>query len=88
MGVTMLLFRYNRYLAALDIFGVITVILIAFYLTWPEGTRLSQTQDGMVANILSEMAGIWLSVRLIDFFINGMNGTTGCASRVSALRVC
>lgn len=61
--------RYNRYQFALDLFGALSLALIVLYLLIPDGSRLSNTQDGMIANVLSEMVGIWISVRLIGFFI-------------------
>jgi hypothetical protein len=64
------LFRgYNRYQFALDCFGMTSLALVVVYLLIPEGSRLSNTQDGMLANVLSEMVGIWIAVRLIGFFI-------------------
>jgi hypothetical protein len=60
---------YNRYVQALDIFGLVSTLLVVIYLVWPDGYRLADKQDGMIANILSELVGIWVGVRLIDFFI-------------------
>ncbi len=60
---------YNIYLKILDAFGLLSVALIALYLFEPESWRFSERQDGMVANVLSELIGIYIGVRLIDFFI-------------------
>jgi hypothetical protein len=64
-----MVFRYNRYLMALDVFGLISATAVAAYMLLPDEWRLRSNQDGMVANVLSEFVGIWVSVRLIDFFI-------------------
>jgi hypothetical protein len=65
--------RYNRYSAALDIFGAASLTILYFYWTRkvPNTPIWSMTdpQEAMFANILSELIGIWISVRLISFFI-------------------
>ena len=62
-------FRYNAYLFALDIFGVISAGAVIAYIFVPEALKLSdQRVDGMVANVLSELVGIYISVRLIEWF--------------------
>jgi hypothetical protein len=61
-------FRYNRYLFALDLFGVLSASAVAAYLFCPQLQLSDSRQDSMVANVLSELVGIYVAVRLIELF--------------------
>ena len=62
--------RYNKYILALDIFGILSTALTILYLVGPDYLKPADPrEDGMLANVLSELIGIWVSVRLIEFFI-------------------
>jgi hypothetical protein len=61
-------FRYNVYLFFLDVFGVLSILGVAGYLLLPADRPWSSTTDSMIANVLSEMIGIYVAVRLIEFF--------------------
>jgi hypothetical protein len=66
-------YRYNKYHAALDCYGVAALVIVLLYMfalpSDVNARRWSPTNDSMIANILSELIGIYVSVRLIDFII-------------------
>lgn len=62
-------FRYNRYLFFLDIYGFLSATLVIGYLVLPAERPWSSPTDSMIGNVLSELIGIYVSVRLIEFFM-------------------
>lgn len=76
--------RYPNYLRYLDAFGVTSIASAAFYVLLPNEARPEAHLDGLWGNFSSEMIGIWLSVRLIDWIIRSHESST--KARVRTIR--
>lgn len=76
--------RYPNYLRYLDAFGVLSVVSAAVYVLLPYEARPETRLDGLWGNFSSEMIGIWLSVRFIDWIIRSHESST--KARVRTVR--
>ncbi len=61
--------RYPKYLRYLDSFGFFALASAVIYAWIPENVRPESHLDSLWGNLSTEMLGIWLSVRLIDWII-------------------
>jgi hypothetical protein len=76
--------HYPKYLRYLDSFGAIAVVSAIVYVRLPDTDRPEPHLDGLWGNLTSEMIGIWLSVRLIDWIIRAHDSFT--KARVRTVR--
>lgn len=76
--------RYPRYLMALDAFGVLAISSALAFVLCPEALRPSDRIDSLWANLATEMIGIWVGVRLIDWIIRRNESAT--KARVRTVR--
>jgi len=75
---------YPKYLRYLDFFGLCAFSSAAFYIWLPEGDRPETHLDNLWGNLSTEMLGIWLGVRLIDWIIRSHESFT--KARVRTVR--
>jgi hypothetical protein len=76
--------RYPRHLMALDAFGVIAMASATSFVLCPQSLRPSDRIDSLWANLATEMIGIWVGVRLIDWIIRRNESAT--KARVRTVR--
>ena len=76
--------RYPKYLRYLDAFGLLAFLSAVIYVLLPENARLESHLDSLWGNFSTEMLGIWLGVRLIDWIIKAHESFT--KSRVRTVR--
>lgn len=74
--------RYPTYLRYLDLLGVLSLVSAIIYVILPTSARPEEHLDGLWGNLCSEMIGIWLSVRLIDWIIRSHESSTKARVRV------
>jgi hypothetical protein len=74
--------RYPKYLQYLDLLGAVSVASATTYVLLPISARPEDHLDGLWGNLSSEMIGIWLSVRLIDWIIRSHESSTKARVRV------
>jgi hypothetical protein len=81
--------RYNLYQLLLDIYGAISIVILVIYWFKPDWIKMflpmDAAEEGMFANVLSELIGIYISVRLIDLIIR--RNETRDRVRVRTVRV-
>lgn len=75
---------YPRYLRYLDTFGLFALLSAVIYAWLPEAKRPEPHLDSLWGNFSTEMLGIWLGVRLIDFIIRAHESST--KARVRTVR--
>lgn len=76
--------RYPRYLMALDAFGVLSMSSGVAFVLCSEALRPNDRIDSLWANMATEMIGIWVGVRLIDWIIRRNESAT--KARVRTVR--
>ena len=76
--------KYPTYLRFLDAFGALSAIAAVIYVRLPQNLRPVDHLDSLWGNLSTEMLGIWLSVRLIDWIIRSHESFT--KSRVRIVR--
>lgn len=59
--------RYRRYMLVVDFFGFLAFLSIFGYLFLPDGIRPTGRLNDFWGNASAELAGIWISVRLIEW---------------------
>ncbi|HMI41039.1 MAG TPA: hypothetical protein VK485_07405 [Sphingomicrobium sp.] len=74
--------RYPGYLRLIDSFGLLAIASTVTFATLPEPLRPAEHLDDLWGNLSSELVGIWLAVRLIDFVIKKNEGATKGRVRV------
>jgi len=74
--------RYPKYLRFLDAFGVLGIVSAIAFVRLPTPLRPEDHLDGLWGNLTSEMVGIWLSVRLIDWIIRTHESFTKARVRI------
>lgn len=77
--------RYPKYLRFLDTFGALAILSAVAYAFAPDSIHPEQRLDGLWGNLTTELIGIWLSVRLIDWIIRAHESFT--KARVRTVRV-
>jgi len=62
--------RYKKYHFFLDLFGLVGLVSAVFYYYYGHATALKhQELYNLWGNLATDMLGIWVSVRIIDFII-------------------
>ncbi|WP_435003712.1 hypothetical protein [Xanthomonas arboricola] len=74
--------RYPKYLRFLDAFGCLGIFSAIAFVKLPTAQRPEEHLDGLWGNLTSEMVGIWLSVRLIDWIIRKHESFTKARVRI------
>lgn len=74
--------RYPKHLRYLDAFGTLGIVSAVTYVLLPVEHRPADHLDSLWGNFSTEMIGIWLSVRFIDWIIRSHESFTKARVRV------
>ncbi len=63
--------NYRNYLYFINVFGAVSVAATILYLATPDSYHPSERIDSFIGNVCTEMLGIWIGVRFIEWAIRG-----------------